>query len=142
MSIQTEIDRIKNNVTSALSAISAKGVDVPTDAKSDDLSSLISSIVAGGGSVGVSHIKISSNSTTYSIPNDCSYVAVVMARFSTTPTINLKYNGELIENVDSHSNKSSTFNATLKIELFLLPDVAAGSTLKADNGYGFAVCIA
>lgn len=44
MSIQAQITRLENNVNNALSAIADKGVTVPSNAKSDDLSTLIGSI--------------------------------------------------------------------------------------------------
>ena len=47
MSIQSEITRLSDNVATALSAISNKGVTVPSDAKSDDLAALIESIQVG-----------------------------------------------------------------------------------------------
>ena len=49
MSIQSEITRIAGNVTSALEEIANKGVEVPTDANSDDLAPLIRGISAGAG---------------------------------------------------------------------------------------------
>ena len=48
MSIQSEIDRISQNVADALDAVEAKGVTVPSGAKSDDLAALISAISSGG----------------------------------------------------------------------------------------------
>ena len=47
MSIQTEINRISSNVTSALSAIADKGVSVPSGANSDDLATLIGQVETG-----------------------------------------------------------------------------------------------
>ena len=47
MSIQSEIDRIKNNINSSLEAVAEKGVLVPDDANSDNLPSLIQSIEGG-----------------------------------------------------------------------------------------------
>lgn len=44
MSIQAEINRIQGNVQAALKAIENKGVQVPQNATSDDLASLISLI--------------------------------------------------------------------------------------------------
>ena len=49
MSIQSEITRISGNVADALSAISSKGVSVPSGANSDDLHDLIMQISGGGG---------------------------------------------------------------------------------------------
>lgn len=51
MSIQSEINRIKTNVSNALTAIRGKGVTVPTSANSDSLKSLIEMIQQGGGSL-------------------------------------------------------------------------------------------
>ena len=49
MSIASEIARIKGNITSALTAISNKGVTVPEGSGSDDLATLIGQIQTGGG---------------------------------------------------------------------------------------------
>ena len=48
MSIQTQIDRISGNISSALAAIADKGVTVPDGSTSDALAELIASIEAGG----------------------------------------------------------------------------------------------
>ena len=53
MSIQSEIDRIKGNVTAALAKIAEKGVTVPDGANSDNLEALIEAIQAGGGGADV-----------------------------------------------------------------------------------------
>lgn len=45
MSIQSEIARIRNNVTNALLKLAEKGVDVPANATSDDLARLIDQLV-------------------------------------------------------------------------------------------------
>ena len=49
MSVQSEINRIKGNVTAALAKIAEKGVTVPDGANSDNLEALIEAISAGGG---------------------------------------------------------------------------------------------
>ena len=49
MSISSEITRLSGNVADALTAIEAKGVTVPSGAKSDDLATLIAAIETGGG---------------------------------------------------------------------------------------------
>lgn len=46
MSIASEIYRIATNVSNALDAIAAKGVDVPSSANSDDLADLIEEIAS------------------------------------------------------------------------------------------------
>lgn len=48
MSIQSEIDRISQNVSDSLDAVAAKGATVPTGSTSDDLPSLIASIPTSG----------------------------------------------------------------------------------------------
>lgn len=48
MSIETEINRIKNNVSDALDSIEAKGVTIPQGANSNNLSPLIDMIQQGG----------------------------------------------------------------------------------------------
>ena len=49
MSISSEISRISGNVSDALTAISNKGVTVPSGSNSDDLATLIGQIQGGGG---------------------------------------------------------------------------------------------
>lgn len=52
MSIQSEINRIRNNINAALDELEARGADVPAGANSDDLATLIASQVipiANGG---------------------------------------------------------------------------------------------
>lgn len=49
MSVSTEINRIKDAVTAIVNAIKGKGVTVPTNAKIDDLATLIMSIPTGSG---------------------------------------------------------------------------------------------
>lgn len=43
MSIQSEINRIRNNINAALDELEARGTDVPAGASSDDLAALIAS---------------------------------------------------------------------------------------------------
>ena len=50
MSIQSEINRISQNVADSLTAVAAKGVVVPNGSNSDDLPELIASIQTGSGS--------------------------------------------------------------------------------------------
>lgn len=50
MSIQTQIDRISDSVSAALTALTEKGVTVPDGTKVDDLAALIAAIESGGGS--------------------------------------------------------------------------------------------
>lgn len=45
MSIQSEINRIRNNINAALDELEARGADVPAGANSDDLATLIASQV-------------------------------------------------------------------------------------------------
>lgn len=51
MSVQTEIDRIKNAKTAISTAIASKGVNVPDGTKLDGMAHLINSIGTGGGDV-------------------------------------------------------------------------------------------
>lgn len=57
MSVQSEINRIKGNVTASLAKIAEKGVTVPDGANSDNLAPLIESIEAGGGIPGFKMIS-------------------------------------------------------------------------------------
>ena len=52
MSIASEISRIAQNVSDALTAIANKGVTVPSGSNSDDLATLIGQIQQGGGGAG------------------------------------------------------------------------------------------
>lgn len=52
MSIQTQIDRISDAVSAAMTALTEKGVTVPDGTKVDDLATLIAAIESGGGSGG------------------------------------------------------------------------------------------
>lgn len=73
MSIQAQIDRIKNNVTRSLAKVAEKGVTVPADANSDDLEGLIDAITGGGGSLtGIA--AISSGTFTPTADIDSKYV--------------------------------------------------------------------
>lgn len=49
MSIQTQINRISESVSAALTALAEKGVTVPDDTKVDGLAALIETIESGGG---------------------------------------------------------------------------------------------
>lgn len=52
MSVQTQIDRLETAKNAIVSAITGKGVSVPSGTKLDGLAALIASIVTGGGSGG------------------------------------------------------------------------------------------
>ena len=54
MSIQTQIDRISESVSAALTALTEKGVTVPDGTKVDGLAALISAIESGGGGADIS----------------------------------------------------------------------------------------
>ena len=56
MSVQTQINRISGNISSALAAIADKGVTVPSGSTSDALAELIASIEAGGGASGFAKV--------------------------------------------------------------------------------------
>ena len=66
MSIESEINRINNNVTDALAATAEKGATVPEDANSDDLGTLIRSIPTGGKSLPPMRISLSGTQTSVS----------------------------------------------------------------------------
>ena len=68
MSIQSEIDRIKGNVTAALAKIAEKGVTVPDGANSDSMAALIEAIQAGGGGkISTGNFTPSEDTTTFTI---------------------------------------------------------------------------
>ena len=56
MSIQTQIDRISESVSAALTALTEKGVTVPDGTKVDGLAALISAIESGGGGTAISEV--------------------------------------------------------------------------------------
>ena len=53
MTIKDEIERIEGNVGASLDALTAKGVNVPEGANSNDLATLIAAVPTGGGGGGV-----------------------------------------------------------------------------------------
>lgn len=64
MSIQSEIDRIRNNINAALDELEARGVDVPADAGSNDLAALIANEivpVANGGTGATTAVNARTN---------------------------------------------------------------------------------
>lgn len=74
MSVSSEINRIKTNVSNALTAIRGKGVTVPASANSDSLVTLINAISAGGGlPSGISAIKMG----THTVSSDAAYGTAV-----------------------------------------------------------------
>lgn len=66
MSIQSEITRLRGNVSDALSAIADKGVTVPSGSNSDDLANLISQITGGG------DVNITQDANGYIVLDDAS----------------------------------------------------------------------
>ena len=76
MSVQSEIQRLSGNVSAALTAISNKGVTVPTGSKSDDLATLIAQISGGGGS-GYTRTIISPERTVTPASNSTYYSATL-----------------------------------------------------------------
>lgn len=70
MSIQTEINRISDNVSAALSAIVEKGVTVPDGSTSDALAELITSIEAGGINATAGTITVSSDVNNYELTHN------------------------------------------------------------------------
>ena len=56
MSVQTQINRISGNISSALAAIADKGVTVPSGSTSDALAELIAAIEAGGSASGFAKV--------------------------------------------------------------------------------------
>lgn len=67
MSVQSEINRIKGNVTAALAKIAEKGVTVPDGANSDNLEALIEAISAGGGDYVIGSVTPASDTSVLSI---------------------------------------------------------------------------
>lgn len=66
MSIQTQIDRISESVSAALTALTEKGVTVPDGTKVDGLAALIAAIESGGGGATIATGSFSPN---WSNPN-------------------------------------------------------------------------
>ena len=82
MSIASEITRISGNVSDALDAIEAKGVEIPTGANSDDLASLIASIPTGGSGITVVETEDSHGGTIVTITGE----EVTLQSKTVTPT--------------------------------------------------------
>lgn len=76
--IETKINRIATAVTSALSALTAKGVTVPEGANVESIAALIESIEAGGGDFNFDgYIGITkATSGTYTVTNDTKAVFI------------------------------------------------------------------
>lgn len=66
MSIESEINRINNNVSDALAATAEKGATVPEGATSDNLGTLIRSIPTGGSSLPPLRIRLNGTETSIS----------------------------------------------------------------------------
>lgn len=69
MGIQDEINRIGGNVGASLDALSAKGVDVPEGANSNDLATLIASVPTGGGGIDPEQLYELSNNARHHVIN-------------------------------------------------------------------------
>lgn len=67
MSVQSEINRIKGNVTASLAEIAKKGVTAPDGANSDNLAPLVRAISAGGGDYVIGSVTPASDYGTLAI---------------------------------------------------------------------------
>ena len=88
--LETKIDRIATAVTSALSALTAKGVTVPAGANVESLAALIEGIEAGGGGGGGSvepftkvltgTVTFAVNTTEFALPETENFLAAYFIR--------------------------------------------------------------
>ena len=120
MSIASEISRISGNISSALTAISNKGVTVPSGSNSDDLADLIAQISGGGGTPTViipeQSITTSSSSQEVRIPTVYEplvvgeeYIATVDG-VSVTKTTVSQYGGVYLNFTSGYDISFQTFN--------------------------------
>lgn len=85
--LEPKINRIATAVTSALSALTAKGVTVPAGANVESLEALIKSIEAGGGGsvepftkVITGTVTFAANTTEYALPETENFLAAYFIR--------------------------------------------------------------
>ena len=109
--IETKIGRISTAVTSALSALTAKGVTVPDGANVESLASLIASIEAGGGGgVGGSNL-------------DWRGFPILTGTFTPSSDISSNYMIEFPEGERLHYKNVAGSSARWKPTFLLFPDI-------------------
>jgi hypothetical protein len=93
MSIESEINRINNNVNDALAATAEMGATVPEDANSDDLGTLIRSIPTGGSSLPPLRIRLNGTETSISWGLGEKYTAAELYEIANTRDIVVETRG-------------------------------------------------
>lgn len=93
MSIESEINRINNNVNDALAATAEKGATVPEGANSDDLGTLIRSIPTGGSSLPPLRIRLNGTETSISWGLGEKYTAAELYEIADTRDIVMETRG-------------------------------------------------
>lgn len=117
MSIQTQIDRISGNISSALTAIAGKGVTVPDGSTSDVLAELIAQISSSG-------MKFTSGTYT---PTTESNTATITHDLGQKPKIFIIY---------KKSNLYNSTSATLDSYVIIGDKEYASGRIKSSSSFG------
>lgn len=130
MSISSEISRIAQNVSDALTAIANKGVTVPQGSNSDDLATLIAQI-SGGGTPEIQSLSVtpSTSQQTYNAAGVDGYKPVVVAAMpSGSATAPATISGS------SASVSTGANTLTLSKTVSVTPSVTAGYVASGTAG--------
>lgn len=124
MSIATEISRIQTATNDIKTAITGKGVSVPTGSQIDDLPALITSIPTGGGSGLllpdiIWYCKLGGQGQYFSGIIDTSNMTTLSFNYSVTQSTNTSYKGEITIDI--------TTNPTLTTTAGVFPSIAASA---------------
>lgn len=122
MSISSQITRLTENVSDALDAIQAKGVEVPAGSNSDDLATLISLISTGGGGVVVTETPDEHGGTIVEITGE----ELILQSKSATPTTS----SQLIQPDEGYNGLSSVRLNAIPSE-YIIP---TGNKTLTENG--------
>lgn len=117
MSVQTQINRISGNISSALAAIADKGVTVPDGSNSNNLAELIAQISSGG---------MTFTSGVY-IPARESYSATITHDLGQKPKIFIIY---------KESNLYNSTSATLDSYVIIGDKEYASGRIKSSSSFG------
>lgn len=139
MSVQTEISRITSNITTALTAVADKGVEVPEGANSDSLASLVASIEAGGGKALYGTYTPSSGLRNFTVTHNFGAVPNLIMYVSTAFTTARKYMGVVVNN--EHYNVNASTNGDGESTLSSLTgtlDITGAATTSSQGNYTVA----
>lgn len=98
MSVQTQIDRLETAKNAIVSAITGKGVSVPSGTKLDGLAALIASITTGGGSGGGGGLPSGVSALTFGTftpTSDCTSDWPIYHDLGQTPNFFLFYTNDM-----------------------------------------------